>query len=62
MHNKCIADEMKISFHTVERYFESIYNKLSISSSIELRIFCKENDYDIYIPPRYFQPIGHFLL
>ncbi|NHB87141.1 helix-turn-helix transcriptional regulator [Photorhabdus tasmaniensis] len=62
IHNKCIADEMKISFHTVERYFESIYNKLSISSSIELRLFCKENDYDIYIPPRYFQPIGHFLL
>ncbi|CAQ84680.1 MULTISPECIES: helix-turn-helix transcriptional regulator [Photorhabdus] len=62
VNNRCIAREMKISYRTVEKYFENIYEKLSVNSAIELRIFCKENNYDLYIPPKYFQSIGHILL
>ncbi len=60
--NRYIADEMKISYRTVEKYFESIYEKLSVNSAIELRTLCKENNYDLYIPPKYLQSIGHILL
>ncbi|KER01238.1 helix-turn-helix transcriptional regulator [Photorhabdus temperata] len=60
--NRYIADEMKISYRTVEKYFESIYEKLSVNSAIELRTLCKENGYDLYIPPKYLQSIGHILL
>ncbi|CAQ85120.1 MULTISPECIES: helix-turn-helix transcriptional regulator [Photorhabdus] len=60
--NKCIADEMNISCRTLERYFKNIYEKLSINSIIELRQLCKKNSYDLYVPPKYFQSIGHFLL
>ncbi|WP_434525091.1 helix-turn-helix transcriptional regulator [Photorhabdus asymbiotica] len=60
--NKCIADEMKISCNTVEKYFECIYKKLSVGSAIELRLFCKENGYDTFIPSKYFKLISHFLL
>ncbi|NHB92928.1 helix-turn-helix transcriptional regulator [Photorhabdus cinerea] len=62
VNNRYIAREMKISYRTVEKYFESIYEKLSVNSAIELRIFCKENNYDLYIPPKYFKSIGHILL
>ncbi|OCQ51407.1 Virulence factors putative positive transcription regulator BvgA [Photorhabdus australis subsp. thailandensis] len=60
--NKSIADEMNISCRTLERYFKNIYEKLSINSMIELRQLCRRNSYDLYIPPEYFQSIGHFLL
>ncbi|NHB94501.1 helix-turn-helix transcriptional regulator [Photorhabdus cinerea] len=60
--NQCIANEIKISCRTVEKYFQRIYEKLSIGSMIELKLFCEKNNYDLYIPPKYFQSIGHFLL
>ncbi|KGM26782.1 LuxR family transcriptional regulator [Photorhabdus luminescens] len=60
--NKSIADEMKNSIRTVENYFKIIYDKLGIGSVIELRQLCKENGYDTYIPPRYLQSEGYFLL
>ncbi|ERT12618.1 PAS domain-containing protein [Photorhabdus temperata subsp. temperata] len=60
--SQCIANEMKISCRTVEKYFESIYEKLSIRSIIELKLFCEENNYDLYIPPKYFKSMNHFLL
>ncbi|EYU15121.1 helix-turn-helix transcriptional regulator [Photorhabdus aegyptia] len=62
VNNKSIADEMKCSVRTVENYFKIIYEKLGIGSVIELRRLCKENGYDTYIPPRYFQSEGYFLL
>ncbi|NDK98879.1 helix-turn-helix transcriptional regulator [Photorhabdus bodei] len=60
--NRCIADEIKISGRTLEGYFQSIYEKLSISSIIELKLFCEKNNYDLYIPPKYFKSMNHFLL
>ncbi|AKH65225.1 MULTISPECIES: helix-turn-helix transcriptional regulator [Photorhabdus] len=60
--NKNIAVKMDISCRTVEKYFEDIYEKLSVGSVIELRLLCKENGYDLYVPPRYYKPMGYFLL
>ncbi len=60
--NKDIAVKMGISCRTVERSFEDIYEKLSVGSVMELRIFCKENGYDLYVPPRDDKPMGYFLL
>ncbi|AKH65453.1 MULTISPECIES: PAS and helix-turn-helix domain-containing protein [Photorhabdus] len=60
--NKDIATEMNISCRTVEKHFENIYEKFSVTSVLELRLLCKENGYDLYIPPRYSESIGHFLL
>ncbi|KAA1175226.1 helix-turn-helix transcriptional regulator [Photorhabdus heterorhabditis] len=60
--SQCIANEMKVSCRTVEKYFQSIYEKLSIGSIIELKLFCAENNYDLYIPPKYFKSMNHFLL
>ncbi len=60
--NKSIADEMNVSCRILERYFKSIYEKLSIESIIELKLFCEKNNYDLYIPPEYFKSMNHFLL
>ncbi|WP_339916701.1 helix-turn-helix transcriptional regulator [Photorhabdus stackebrandtii] len=60
--NQCIAYEMKISYRTVEKYFQDIYEKLSIGSIIELKLFCEKNNYNLYIPPKYFKSMNHFLL
>ncbi|WP_445497032.1 helix-turn-helix transcriptional regulator [Photorhabdus sp. SF281] len=60
--NKYIANEMKISDRTLEKYLKIIYEKLSIGSMTELRLLCKKNNYDLYIPPKYSQSTGHFLL
>ncbi|WP_039877585.1 PAS domain-containing protein [Photorhabdus temperata] len=60
--NKDIAGEMGISCRTVEKHFEFIHEKLSVGSAMELRLLCKENGYDLYIPPRYNKLIGYFLL
>ncbi|KGM28620.1 helix-turn-helix transcriptional regulator [Photorhabdus akhurstii] len=60
--NKDIANEMNISCRTLERYFQSIYEKLSIRSIIELKLFCEKNDYDLYIPPKYLKSMNYFLL
>ncbi|TDB52306.1 helix-turn-helix transcriptional regulator [Photorhabdus khanii] len=60
--NKFIANEIKVSCRSLEKYFKIIYDKLSIGSMTELRLFCKENNYDLYVPPKYFQATGHFLL
>ncbi|EQC00530.1 hypothetical protein B738_10366 [Photorhabdus temperata subsp. temperata M1021] len=62
LNNKDIAVEMKISCCTVEKCFESIYEKLSVGSIIELRCLCKEKGYDLYVPPKYYQDVGYFLL
>ncbi|NHB92940.1 helix-turn-helix transcriptional regulator [Photorhabdus cinerea] len=62
INNKDMANEMHMSCRTVEKYFENIYEKLSVSSTMELRSLCKENGYDLYVPPRYSLSIGHFLL
>ncbi|WP_420800662.1 hypothetical protein [Photorhabdus temperata] len=53
---------MNISCRTVEKHFENIHEKFSVTSVLELRLLCKENGYDLYIPPRYSESIGHFLL
>ncbi|MER2474260.1 MULTISPECIES: PAS domain-containing protein [Photorhabdus] len=60
--NQCIANEMKISCRTLEKYFQSIYEKLLIGSIIELKLFCEKNHYDLYIPPKYFKSMSHFFL
>ncbi|TDB51436.1 helix-turn-helix transcriptional regulator [Photorhabdus luminescens] len=60
--NKSIADEMNVSCRILERYFKNIYEKLSIGSIIELKLFCEKNNYDLYIPPEYFKSMNHFLL
>ncbi|PHM40023.1 virulence factors transcription regulator [Xenorhabdus mauleonii] len=60
--NKGIADEMKISVRTLEKYFKNIYEKLSINSIFELKMLCEENNYDLYIPPNYFKYIDHYFL
>ncbi|TDB44142.1 helix-turn-helix transcriptional regulator [Photorhabdus luminescens] len=60
--NRGIANELKVSCRTVEEYFQIIYEKLSIGSIIELKLFCEKNNYDLYIPPKYFKPMNHFLL
>ncbi|WP_265378453.1 helix-turn-helix transcriptional regulator [Photorhabdus aballayi] len=60
--NKSIANEMNVSCRILERYFKSIYEKLSIGSIIELKLFCEKNNYDLYIPPKYFKSMNHFLL
>ncbi|OCA55882.1 helix-turn-helix transcriptional regulator [Photorhabdus namnaonensis] len=62
MNNNDTAIEMNVSCHSVEKHFESIYEKLSVNSLTELRALCKENGYDLYMPPRYFLSIGHFIL
>ncbi|MCT8345188.1 LuxR C-terminal-related transcriptional regulator, partial [Photorhabdus kleinii] len=60
--NRGIANEMKISCRTVEKHLQIIYEKLLIESPIELKLFCEKNNYDLYIPPKYFKPMNHFLL
>ncbi|WP_338883256.1 PAS domain-containing protein [Xenorhabdus sp. TH1] len=60
--NKDIANELKISYRTLERYFNVIYEKFSISSVIELKTLCEKNNYDLYIPPNYLKSIDHALL
>ncbi|OTA21356.1 LuxR family transcriptional regulator [Xenorhabdus beddingii] len=60
--NKNIAKEMNISGRTLERYFKVIYEKLSINSIIELKMFCEKHNYDLYIPPEYFKSVNHALL
>ncbi|EYU17385.1 helix-turn-helix transcriptional regulator [Photorhabdus aegyptia] len=60
--NQGIANEMNISCCTLERYFKSICEKLSIRSIIELKLFCEKNDYDLYIPPKYLKSMNYFLL
>ncbi|ERT12990.1 helix-turn-helix transcriptional regulator [Photorhabdus temperata] len=60
--NQYIANEMKISCRTVEKHFQNICEKLSIGSIIELKLLCEENNYDLYIPPKYFKSMNHFFL
>ncbi|MBC8949190.1 MULTISPECIES: helix-turn-helix transcriptional regulator [Xenorhabdus] len=60
--NRDIANELKISYRTLERYFNVIYEKFSISSAIELKFLCEKNNYDLYIPPNYLKSIDHVLL
>ncbi|MBI6548798.1 helix-turn-helix transcriptional regulator [Xenorhabdus lircayensis] len=60
--NRDIANELKISCRTLERYFEIIYEKLSINSIIELKTLCERNNYDLYIPPEYLKSIEHALI
>ncbi|MCA6219620.1 helix-turn-helix transcriptional regulator [Photorhabdus antumapuensis] len=60
--NRGIANEMKISCRTLQGHFQSIYEKLSIGSIIELKLFCGKNNYDLYIPPKYFKSMNHFFL
>ncbi|MBD2810464.1 helix-turn-helix transcriptional regulator [Xenorhabdus sp. Vera] len=60
--NKYIANELKISCRTLEGYFKTIYEKLSINSIVELKALCERNNYDLYIPPKYFKSIDHTLL
>ncbi|MGV7963729.1 helix-turn-helix transcriptional regulator [Photorhabdus tasmaniensis] len=62
LNNKDIAVKMGVSCRTVEKYFEYIYEKLSVGSVIELRLFCEENGYDLYFPPELYQTTGYFLL
>ncbi|NDK99717.1 helix-turn-helix transcriptional regulator [Photorhabdus bodei] len=62
MNNNETSIEMNVSCHSVEKHFESIYQKLSVSSLTELRLLCKEKGYDLYVPSRYFLSIGHFIL
>ncbi|OTA18365.1 virulence factors transcription regulator [Xenorhabdus vietnamensis] len=60
--NRYIANELKLSCRTLERYFQNIYEKLSINSIIELKIICERNNYNSYIPPEYLKFIDHAFL
>ncbi|ETS32021.1 response regulator containing a CheY-like receiver [Photorhabdus khanii NC19] len=60
--NQCIAHEMKVSCRTVEKYFQDIYEKLSIGTIIELKLFCEKNNYNLYIPPKYVKSMNYFFL
>ncbi|MDC9595960.1 helix-turn-helix transcriptional regulator [Xenorhabdus anantnagensis] len=60
--NKKISNELKLSCRTLERYFQIIYEKLSINSIIELKSLCEKNNYDQYIPPKYLKFTDHALL
>ncbi|WP_340622211.1 helix-turn-helix transcriptional regulator [Xenorhabdus siamensis] len=60
--NRKIANELKISCRTLERYFKNIYEKFSINSMIELKTLCERNNYDLYIPPKYLKSIDYTFL
>ncbi|WP_426576465.1 helix-turn-helix transcriptional regulator [Xenorhabdus stockiae] len=62
INNKNMANELKISGRTLERYFKIIYEKLSINSMMELKTLCERDHYDLYIPPQYIKSISHTLL
>ncbi|CDG20099.1 Similarities with LuxR family transcriptional regulator [Xenorhabdus poinarii G6] len=60
--NKYIANELNLSCRTLERYFQNIYEKLSVNSMIDLKIVCERNNYENYIPPQYLKFIDHAFL
>ncbi|WP_340611007.1 helix-turn-helix transcriptional regulator [Xenorhabdus bharatensis] len=62
INNKYIANKLKISYRTLEKYFKIIYEKLSINSIIELKELCERNNYDLYVPSQYFSSMGHAFL
>ncbi|WJW81377.1 LuxR C-terminal-related transcriptional regulator [Moellerella wisconsensis] len=60
--NKSISNEIGISQKTLENNLCLIYEKLTVSSPIELRILCKKYHYDLYIPKAYLNSLSYLII
>ncbi|ETS29730.1 transcriptional regulator, luxR family [Photorhabdus khanii NC19] len=48
-----ISKALMISTKDVVNHIQSIYQKFNLPLHIELEDFCKENNFDLYIPERF---------
>ncbi|MEK9498587.1 PAS domain-containing protein [Photorhabdus sp. P32] len=48
-----ISEELMISAEDVVNHIQSIYQKFNLPLHAELKDFCKENKFDLYIPARF---------
>ena len=60
--NKSISIEVGISDKTLEKIIYIIYDKLMVVSSLDLRILCRKNHYDLYIPNCYLNSLNYIIL
>ncbi|MQL47544.1 PAS domain-containing protein [Photorhabdus khanii] len=48
-----ISEELMLSTEHIVNCIQSIYQKFNLSQQIELKNFCKENKFDLYVPERF---------
>ena len=60
--NKSISIEVGISNKTLEKIIYTIYDKLMVVSSLDLRILCRKNHYDLYIPNCYLNSLNYIII
>ncbi|WP_338047385.1 helix-turn-helix transcriptional regulator [Photorhabdus bodei] len=48
-----ISEELMISAEDVVNHIQSIYQKFNLPLHAELKDFCKENKFDLYVPERF---------
>lgn len=54
--NKVIAQKLSTSEQEITDYRQAIYQKANVDSLDDLEEFCKKNNYNRYVPQRFFKP------